>query len=48
MAEPRDGAKLLASEYVKYVAVWLRTRVERDAPAARPGPVRVAAEREAR
>ena len=41
-------ARLLASEYVKYVAGWLRTRVEREAPAARPAPVRVAAEREAR
>jgi uncharacterized SAM-binding protein YcdF (DUF218 family) len=41
-------ARLLASEYVKYVAGWLRTRVEREAPVARPGPVRVAAEREAR
>ena len=41
-------ARLLASEYVKYVAGWLRTRVEREAPAARPAPVRVAAERGAR
>ena len=52
MAEPRDGIDRHPSEarteYVKYVAGWLRTRVERDAPAARPGPVRVAAEREAR
>ena len=41
-------ARLLASEYVKYVAGWLRTRVEREAPTAKPAPVRVAAEREAR
>ena len=41
-------ARLLASEYVKYVAGWLRTRVEREAPAARPATLRVAAEREAR
>jgi len=41
-------ARLLASEYVKYVAGWQRTRVEREAPVARPGPVRGAAEREAR
>jgi uncharacterized SAM-binding protein YcdF (DUF218 family) len=45
-------AKLLASEYVKYLAVWLRTRVEAEPKAAeppsRPGAVRVANERAAR
>jgi uncharacterized SAM-binding protein YcdF (DUF218 family) len=40
-------ARLLATEYVKYVAGWLRTRVERE-PAGKATPVRVAAEREAR
>ena len=42
-------ARLLASEYVKYLAGWLRTRVEHEpAPARSPAPVRVAAEPDVR
>jgi uncharacterized SAM-binding protein YcdF (DUF218 family) len=40
------GAKLLASEYVKFLAVWLRTRLQPEpAPGPRGAPVRVANER---
>jgi uncharacterized SAM-binding protein YcdF (DUF218 family) len=50
-------ARLLAFEYVKFLAGWLRTRVERDpaqgprqdpSPARAPTPVRMAAEPQAR
>lgn len=42
--------RILASEYVKFVAAWLRTRVDRPAPPAKPPagraePLRVADER---
>jgi uncharacterized SAM-binding protein YcdF (DUF218 family) len=46
------NARLLASEYVKFLAVWLRTKLRRDPtvepPAGRPGAVRVADERPSR
>lgn len=42
------SARLLASEYVKFLAVWLRTRTERASPpTSRPEPLRVANERPA-
>ncbi len=49
------SAKLLASEYVKFLAVWVRSRIGQDPagiaaepPARRPGAVRVADERPSR
>jgi uncharacterized SAM-binding protein YcdF (DUF218 family) len=43
------NAKLLASEYVKFLAVWARTKLRKELavepPAGRPGTVRMADER---